>query len=199
MTKTIAFTGHRPNKLFGYDTSHKAYRKIKNDIKTFIKQNQINNAITGMALGYDQVAADAVIELKNEGYNINLEAAIPCRGHSSKWPKPSQEHYDEILKNCDKVTIVTDEDYTPKVMQIRNEYMVDNADIILGLWDGSKGGTANCIKYAKEKGKPVCIANPSNYGQRATDFNKSVTKAQENAKQKGLSSDETDEEKEFSK
>jgi uncharacterized phage-like protein YoqJ len=42
-------------------------------------------------------------------------------------------------------------------MQIRNEWMVDNAHIVLALWDGSSGGTGNCIKYANRKSvnKPI--------------------------------------------
>lgn len=31
-------------------------------------------------------------------------------------------------------------------MQKRNEYMVDLADKVVAVWDGSKGGTDNCEK-----------------------------------------------------
>lgn len=29
--------------------------------------------------------------------------------------------------------------------------MVDNSDIVCAVWDGTPGGTANCIKYCKSK------------------------------------------------
>ena len=35
-------------------------------------------------------------------------------------------------------------------MPTRNEYMVDLADKIIAVWDGSNGGTANCVKYAEK-------------------------------------------------
>jgi len=40
-------------------------------------------------------------------------------------------------------------------MQTRNIWMVDNCDLVLALWDGSDGGTGNCIKYANKIGKPI--------------------------------------------
>jgi len=45
-------------------------------------------------------------------------------------------------------------------MQKRNEYMVDNADIVIAVWDGTKGGTCNCVRYAKKLGKDIVIINP---------------------------------------
>ena len=41
--------------------------------------------------------------------------------------------------------------YHPAKMQKRNEFMVDNCDILIALWNGTSGGTKNCINYAKKK------------------------------------------------
>jgi uncharacterized phage-like protein YoqJ len=41
-----------------------------------------------------------------------------------------------------------------RAMQRRNEWMVDRADKLVALWDGSWGGTFNCIEYARKKGVP---------------------------------------------
>lgn len=45
-------------------------------------------------------------------------------------------------------------------MQKRNEYMTDNSDIVIAVWDGSKGGTANCVRYAKKLNKEIIVINP---------------------------------------
>lgn len=50
--------------------------------------------------------------------------------------------------------------YNPYKLQIRNEYMVDNADVVIAVWDGSKGGTCNCVNYAKKIGKNIIQINP---------------------------------------
>lgn len=49
---------------------------------------------------------------------------------------------------------------TDWLMQKRNEYMVDLADRVIAVWDGSKGGTANCIKYAEKVGKEIIKIKP---------------------------------------
>ena len=40
-------------------------------------------------------------------------------------------------------------------MQKRNEYMVDLTDKVIAVWDGSKGGTGNCVRYAEKCGKEI--------------------------------------------
>lgn len=151
----IAVTGHRPNKLYGYNLNNEKNLELKEKLKKILIDNKCTEAITGMALGVDTIFALAVLELKDEGYNIKLHCAIPCRNHSSKWIKESVDLYNDILSKADVVKLVTDETYKPYLMQIRNEYMVDLADKIIAVWDGSSGGTANCVKYAQKKNKEI--------------------------------------------
>lgn len=155
----IAITGHRPNALYGYDLKHPCYGLIWNAIRQVMLDNGCTDLYTGMALGTDQLAAMAVIDLKKAGHDIKLHAAIPCQGHSSKWPKASQELYDQILAQCDTRTLVTDAPYSPRAMQLRNIWMVDRADMVIAVYENGKaGGTKNCVDYALSKGKPVwCI------------------------------------------
>lgn len=148
-------TGHRPNKMFGYNIYNKQWIDLKEKFKKLLVEYECSEAITGMALGVDTVFALAVLELKNEGYNIKLHCAIPCKNHSSKWIKESVDLYNDILHKADIVKLVSDEEYKPWLMQKRNEYMVDLADKVIAVWDGSSGGTANCVKYADKCGKDI--------------------------------------------
>lgn len=108
-----------------------------------------------MALGVDTVFALAVMELKDEGHNIRLHCAIPCKNHSSKWPYNSRIMYNNILHHADVVKLVSDQEYAPWVMQARNIYMVDLSDKIIAVWDGSQSGTKNCIEYAENRKKEI--------------------------------------------
>jgi len=45
-------------------------------------------------------------------------------------------------------------------MQKRNEWMVDHSDYVIAVWDGSKGGTGNCVKYAIKQEKEILQLNP---------------------------------------
>ena len=163
----ICVTGHRPNKLYGYNLQDPRWQLLKNEFKNLLKDNNCSEAITGMALGVDTVFALAVLELKNEGYDIKLHCAIPCKNHSCKWLKKSIEQYNDILSKADTVTLVTAEEYKPWLMQKRNEYMVDLADKVIAVWDGSNGGTANCVKYANAQGKNIIRLYPEDYEKTA--------------------------------
>lgn len=41
--------------------------------------------------------------------------------------------------------------------------MVDNSDLVVAVWSGKQsGGTFACVKYAKQKSKPLLQLNPMN-------------------------------------
>lgn len=156
----ICVTGHRPNKMYGYDLKDKRYLDLKEKLKLILIEEKCNEAITGMALGVDTIFALAVLELKQEGYDIKLHCAIPCKDHSNKWFSDSVKMYKDILNKADTVKLVSDEYYKPWLMQKRNEYMVDLADKVIAVWDGSKGGTGNCVQYAQKLNKEIILIKP---------------------------------------
>ena len=165
---TISVTGHRPNKLFGYDWNSPGnvalLDKIESTLRTTLEEAKEQgykkfHVVTGMALGTDQMfAAHAIRLAASEEFKgtLTVEAAVPCKGQEKQWPEASQHIYNVLLSGCDSVTFVSDKGYTPKAMQDRNEYMVDKANVLLSVYDGqSSGGTKNCIDYAKRNGVAV--------------------------------------------
>lgn len=156
----ICVTGHRPHKLYGYDLSDIRWQNLKEQFKRMLIEEDCTEAISGMALGVDTVFALAVLELKEEGRDIKLHCAIPCRNHSSKWYAESKKLYDDILSKADIVTLVSDQPYAPYLMQKRNEFIVDHSDAVIAVWDGSPSGTANCVNYAMKNNKKIYRINP---------------------------------------
>jgi uncharacterized phage-like protein YoqJ len=146
--------------MYGYNLSDNRYLKLKEQFKQILIEENCTEAITGMALGVDTVFALAVLELKDKGYNIKLHCAIPCLNHSSKWFEESVVLYKEILDKADVVKFVTEQPYQVWMMQKRNEYMVNRADKVIAVWDGSKGGTGNCVAYAKKQNKDIILIRP---------------------------------------
>lgn len=156
----MCVTGHRPNKLYGYDLTDDRWIALKEDFKQILIENKCNEAITGMALGVDTIFAYAVLELKEDGYDIKLHCEVPCRNFSGKWNIYDRVKYRNIISLADTVKLVSDEEYKPYLMQKRNEYMVDHSDKVIAVWDGSKSGTKNCIDYAKKVGKDIIFVQP---------------------------------------
>lgn len=151
----ISFTGHRPPKLGGYNLPNPTYNFICQKLEAALKELKPVKAISGMALGIDQWSAHLCIKC-----NIPFIAAIPFINQECKWPKKSQETYKRILDKAAEVIIVSEGEYSAQKMQIRNEWMVDNSDKVIAVWDGSPGGTGNCIQYATKVGKEIYRINP---------------------------------------
>lgn len=160
----VAVTGHRPDKLYGYDLSDIRYMFLMSEIKKYLKSVNCTEAITGMALGADLIFTQAVLELKAEGMDIKLTCAIPCKNHKAKWVKSAwTDLYDKVKKEADNVVIVCDMPYNGFVMQQRNQWMVDRCDNVLAIFNGTAGGTKNCIDYAIKEKRNVAVLNPYTY------------------------------------
>jgi uncharacterized phage-like protein YoqJ len=151
----VAFTGHRPDKLGGYKLPNDVYLKVCREIDKALKELKPEKVITGMALGVDQWAAMIAYKL-----HIPFLAAIPFENQESKWPEESQKTYRLLRKLATKEVIVSPGSYTAEKMQIRNKWMVDHCDQLIAIWDGSKGGTGNCVDYAKSINKTIYHINP---------------------------------------
>lgn len=158
----VGVTGHRPVKLWGYGEDAKIHEeKMKIYFMNELLGLKATEAVTGMALGVDTVFARAVLYMIDLKYDITLTCAIPCRNHSSKWiSKNSIDEYNYILSRANKVVLVSDCEYNNAVMQLRNEWMVDYCNTMIAVWDGSRGGTANCVRYAKARNKEIRQVRP---------------------------------------
>ena len=93
----ICVTGHRPDKLYGYDLTDPRWKNLKNIFKEKLIEMKCTNAISGMALGVDTIFALAVLELKKEGHPIQLHCALPCPEQCKKW-----NHVDIVFVPFDK-------------------------------------------------------------------------------------------------
>ncbi len=171
ISKTCCFTGHRPDKLYGYDLGNPKYRdlfkKVENHIIYLIESKGVNRFITGGALGFDTLAFLVVESLKDR-YEIENILAVPFKNQDVKWFQRNRELYSSMLDLADKVIEVDKEPayiiqgietetYHPAKMQKRNEFMVNNSKYVIACWNGSRGGTGNTINYVKGLGNRNCI------------------------------------------
>lgn len=160
--KTLCFTGRRPQKLpWGYNESDYRCLTLKKTLEEKIDsaiKRGVTHFISGMALGVDMWAAEIVIEKKKSKSGITLEAALPHKAQSAKWSREHKDRYNRILKECDKITCVSEE-YSYSCMMKRNCYMVDKSDEVIAVLNDLTGGTGKTVLYARSKGKTVQIIN----------------------------------------
>ena len=147
----VAGTGHRPKYMpCQYDEQHEWALIIKDQLKEQLQEMKITKVISGMAIGWDIALARAAINLE-----IPVVCAIPFKGQEAMWPEESQNTYNLVLSLAESVNIICEGGYEAWKMQKRNQWMVDGADTILALWDGTPGGTKNCINYAIKSNKTI--------------------------------------------
>lgn len=139
-------TGHRPNKLGGYgdDVTERLVEVAKKHL------DNVDKVVSGMALGWDTALAIAAVQK-----GIPFVAAVPFIGQEQAWPEESQTIYRNLLDLACETVIVCEGGYAPWKLQERNKWMVDHSDAVLALWNGTSGGTRNCLSYASKKGKVV--------------------------------------------
>ena len=138
-----AFTGHRELKD---DFSPK---KLEEAIIAQLEEG-VRVFYNGMAMGFDLLAAEYVLECKKKYEDVKLIACIPCLNQEKYFSDKDKKRYVSVLKKCDEQVLVS-ESYYNGCMQKRDRYMVDRADVLITYCKKSKGGTAYTVRYFKKK------------------------------------------------
>ena len=155
----ICITGQRPESLDkDYTYSSDLWKFIYKEIEEKFHTIRPKKIYTGMALGVDTVAAEIAISME-----IPFVACIPFIGQEDSWPAIHQARYLKLLEKAQSRVVIGNRSELPWVYQKRNEYMVDNSDIVLATWNGFKGGTRNCIEYALRKKITVIRIDPNTH------------------------------------
>lgn len=163
--KTCCFTGHRPKGLpYGTDETHPAFLRLRETLRGEIRrlayEEGVRHFIRGMAIGVDLLAAELVLEFREENPNITLESAIPHEEQSIRWTDIQRSQYYDVASQCDFETMLQTQ-YTPDCFQKRNLYMVEHSAFVVAVWNGSPGGTQQTVAMARKLGRKLTIINPS--------------------------------------
>lgn len=154
-----AFTGHRKERILqgcgnNFQTLGQIRDVVVNQVIELYGQGY-NVFYTGMANGFDMIAAEAVLMVKERYGDITLVAAIPFRKQPLWFDAEDQLLYHRLLKKTDRVVMLSENYYKGCYIR-RDEYMVSKADAVIAYWDlVRKGGTFYTVNKAIEAGKPV--------------------------------------------
>ena len=155
----VCVTGHRPAKIGGYDEEDPGRVWVKNALSEVVDTLRPNYGYTGMALGVDQDFARVCVDK-----GIPFTAVVPFPEQAERWPSSSQFIYWDLLKQAKDRITVCDPGYAAWKLQRRNEWMVDEIGddgVVIAVWDGSNGGTANCVRYARHSQRRIVRINPA--------------------------------------
>jgi len=148
MGRTVCFTGHRHLPTEGY-------RELLDTLLGVI-ENQVAQGAevfrAGGALGFDTMAALAVLSVRRRYPNIRLELILPCPSQIRGWAADDKVLYEQIKEQADSVRYIST-GYYAGVLQQRNRALVDGADVcVTYLRNSEGGGTAYTASLALKNG-----------------------------------------------
>lgn len=157
---TCMFTGHRVIAVNEYKL---VCQKLHEKIMALIGMG-VTDFIAGGAIGFDTVAAEAVLNLKEHFPHIRLHLYIPCINHNSKWSMHDIERYNAVAARADEILYVTNDTYKPNCMKLRNMKMVDDSKYCIAYYKYGRSGTMQTVNYAKKMERVVVNIAPQSNG-----------------------------------
>ncbi|MDO9088097.1 MAG: hypothetical protein Q7U53_17960 [Anaerolineaceae bacterium] len=151
----IAVTGHR-----FIDSNQILLDSINSIIHELLDKNIgiVFFLYSALAEGSDQLVAE--LALLHEEIQLIVPLPIP----SSEYLDDFETHvgiqkFTELVQSAHRIIQLPDQPNHESAYQFLGEYLVQECDIIIAIWNGefsqTKGGTGEVVKFAIEKKKPV--------------------------------------------
>lgn len=151
MTESVTFTGHR-------FIPYQKMEVIRDALAKAVREHYykgIRNFNCGMAIGFDLLAAEVVLSLKEKLTDLRLTAVVPYPHQYEKWTGKDKDRYRHLLDKSDTV-IVLSRNYYKGCLLRRNDYMLSHCKGVIAYYDGTpKGGTYYTIRKARQMRLPV--------------------------------------------
>lgn len=168
-SKTVCFSGHRPEKLPVKGNGGSAvirylksilYKEILDSISA-----GYTRFITGLARGVDLWAGEILMELKAQGEQISIIAVKPYKTHGDNFKGVEKFALGRLMSMADEVVCLSDE-YRKGCLQRRNEYMVDHSGKLIAVVSDYRSGTGATIRYAEKQGIEVRIIDAKTFEEQ---------------------------------
>lgn len=141
--RTVSFTGHRTY------CGQAAERLAATLEELYAEDYRV--FISGMAVGFDLAAAEAVLALRDSCPEVRLVCAVPFEGQERRYPSGEKERYRRVRDCADECVVVCD-GYRSDCYARRNDYLADQASVLVAWYDGSAGGTRYTFRRAVRRG-----------------------------------------------
>ena len=149
-SQTCCFTGHRNIAPYTPDTVFEQTKAIV----TLLVSKGFKYFGTGGALGFDTLAAQAVLSVKETHPEVKLILVLPCENQTKYWKQQDIDVYNDIKLRADKVKVLAPHYYNG-CMQKRNRHLVDCSSACICFLTKHEGGTAYTVDYAKQNGLDI--------------------------------------------
>ena len=141
-SRTVAFTGRR---TYGGEVDEELRLAVCD-----LCERGYTRFLCGMSWGFDLAAARVVMECRKSYPTIELVAVEPFAEFRMMFSGEVAALYDRVLAAADERVVVGEDDKAAYMR--RNDYLVDNASVVIAWWEGKpRGGTAYTIRKARKQ------------------------------------------------
>lgn len=106
---------------------------------------------TGGALGFDTLAAQAVLRLRETHSDVLLYLILPCPNQDTRWNTTNRQIYRNILLQADRHEFISSV-YSRTALFQRNQALIDRSECCLCYLRNTASGTFRTVQYAVQKG-----------------------------------------------
>lgn len=148
--QTDCFTGHR---AIPSEQESDLWERLRETLIKLIGNGYRFFGADG-AVGFDTMAAKAVLDLRKEYPQVRLILVLPCLSQADRWNARDKAVYEDIKTRANKV-VYTSVEYTRDCMFKRNRHLVEGSSVCVCYLMKNTGGTAYTVEYARKKGLTV--------------------------------------------
>jgi hypothetical protein len=116
--------------------------------------------VSSLAAGADQLFASLILE-----YDGRLHVIIPSESYETTFSEPHDlDQFQSLLQRAHAVEQLGYSEPSEDAFLAAGRRVVENSDVLLAVWDGQpakgKGGTADIVEYARNRGSKVEVIWP---------------------------------------
>ena len=123
-------------------------------IEKLYLQAGVDTWLCGGAVGFDLLAGERVLALREKHPALRLHMILPCREQDKRYSPEDKVRYAALLAAADAVECLSPH-YYRGCMLARDRVMVDRANSCVCYQTRSTGGTAYTVGLAVKKGLPL--------------------------------------------
>jgi len=147
---TCCFTGHRE--------IEKQHIENLPRVLEAVLRGLISNGyfifVVGGALGFDTIAAETVLSLKEEFPQLLLKVVAPCADQHETWSDKDKRKYERIREAADDY-ICMSAAYSRDCMKRRNLEMVKMSAVCIAYCMRERTGSSQTVAFANQEGLDV--------------------------------------------
>lgn len=171
LTVRIGVTGHRT--LSNPDVIRHRINEVLDSLNERLSKTPHEyRVISPLAEGADRLVAECVLARKGK---LDVVLPMPKDEYVETFSETRRleliEEFERLLSQADEMTTLSKAASRKEAYMQVGRYVVENCDVLIAIWDGKKargkGGTAEIVRFARERDVPLFWISPRSGELRA--------------------------------